>query len=97
MDKEQGRKRWGWLPVEMPGVTRLMKEKRAKYGDQWVNECWRRGVVDGEPGWFFAGEGALMVGTLFEDPELLAFAQAKVTRTQALVIMREPEVADGPH
>jgi hypothetical protein len=97
MDKGQSRNRWGWLPLEMPGVTRLMKDKRAKYGDAWVSECWRRGVLAAEPGWFFAGEGGLMVGTLFDDPELMAFAQARVTRTQAVLILREPEATSGAH
>lgn len=54
---------WSWLPSAMPNVAVLMKEKRALYGDAHVDECWRHGVVLGEPGWFFAREGPLAVGT----------------------------------
>lgn len=100
MDKgrdEGKRARWDWLPSAMPGVARLIKEKRAKLGDAHVNECWRRGVVLREPGWFFAREGALAVGTPWDDPVLANFAALQVTATQALVILREPEVQHGAH
>ena len=36
-----------------------MKELRAEHGPAHVAECWRRGVVQCEPGWFFAREGVL--------------------------------------
>jgi len=80
---------WKWLPGQMPGVAKVMAEKRAKLGNEHVNECWKRGVVLMEPGWFFAREGALSVGTPWDDPVLANFAAAQVTSTQALVIMRE--------
>lgn len=54
---------WSWLPAAMPTVSKMMKEKRALYGDSHVDECWRRGVLLGEPGWFFAREGAIAVGS----------------------------------
>jgi hypothetical protein len=92
-EKKQG---WSWLPQQMPGVTKLVTEKRAKLGNDWVNECWRRGVVEREPGWFFAREGALAVGTPWDDPVLANFAAAQVTSTQALLLMKE-EVNDGAH
>lgn len=60
MDKKRD---WSWLPAQMPGVARLMRSKRAELGDDHVNLCWKRGVVDMQPGWFFAAEGALAVGT----------------------------------
>lgn len=82
------RKRFDWLPVEMPGVVRLVAEQRRLHGDAWVNECWKRGVVDGEPGWFWAGEGALMVGTMFDDPLIQQFASGRITRSQALLVLR---------
>lgn len=96
MEKEQ-RRRFDWLPIEMPGVARLVKEKRAQHGDQHVNECWRRGVLNREPGWFFAREGALAVGTPWaDDPAMANFAAAQVTATQALLCIRvPPEVVDG--
>ncbi len=64
MDKEQKPKQnsFAWLPQFMPGVAKLIREKRAQMGDAHVNECWRRGVMAGEPGWFFAAENRLSVG-----------------------------------
>lgn len=86
---------WSWLPQQMPGVAKLIAEYRVKWGDAWINECWRRGVGEYEPGWFWAAEGALMVGTLWDDPQILQFAQTRITRTQAMVILRPPEGVDG--
>jgi len=82
--------RFSWLPAAMPGVTRLMAAKRAQYGAAHVAECWRRGMA-GEPGWFFAREGALAVGTpTLGDPVMADFAALQVSSTQALLVMREP-------
>lgn len=71
----------------MPGVQRLVAEKRRVMGDAWVTDCIRRGLA-GEPGYFFAREGALAVGTPWDDPVLANFAAANVTSTQALVVLR---------
>jgi hypothetical protein len=87
--------RFAWLPAAMPGVAALMAEKRATYGNAHVTECWRRGVVNLEPGWFFAREGALAVGTPWDNPVLANFAALNITSTQALVIIREPEAGNG--
>ena len=85
--------KWAWLPAVMPGVARLMAEKRAAFGDAHVNECWKRGVVRQEPGWFFAREGGVAVGVPWDD---LASLWADTSRTtQVLLCVREPEVADG--
>lgn len=95
MDKEgmeQGKRRWDWLPLHMPGVARLVREKRRLLGDAHVDECWRRGVLQREAGWFFAREGALAVGTPWaDDPDLANFAAAHVMPNQALLVLREPE------
>lgn len=91
MDKEDQRKRFDWLPVEMPGVARLVKEKRALLGDAHVAECWRRGVLQREPGWFFAREGALAIGAPWDEPTMANFAAQQVTATQALLVIRHPE------
>lgn len=80
--------RWAWLPEAMPGVTRLMADKRRELGAEHVATCWRRGVIEREPGWFFAREGALAVGTPWDDPVLVNFAALEVTSTQALLILR---------
>lgn len=83
--------RFAWLPSAMPGVARLMAEKRVKFGAEHVAECWKQGVINGQPGWLFAREGTLAVGTPWEgDPVMANFAAARVTSTQALLIIREP-------
>lgn len=85
-----GANRWAWLPQQMPGVARLMAQRRTELGAAHVTECWRRGVVQCEPGWFFAREGALAVGTPWDDPALANFAASQITSTQALLVLREP-------
>lgn len=97
MDKEGKGKRFDWLPAQMPGVARLVRDKRAELGDAHVNECWKRGVVELQSGWFFAREGALAVGTPWDDPLLANFAAASVTSTQALLLIKLPEAACGAH
>lgn len=86
---------WAWLPASMPGVTKLMAEKRQAYGDAHVDECWMRGVVNREPGWFFAREGPLAVGTPWDDPVMANFAALQVTATQALLCVRTPGASNG--
>ena len=94
--KEQaGATKWSWLPAAMPGVARLINEKRKLLGNEHVSLCWQRGVVEREAGWFFAREGALAVGTPWDDPVLANFAALQVTSTQALVVMRPVEAARG--
>ena len=93
MDRTEKKQRFDWLPIQMPGVVKLIAEQRQLLGDDWVNECWKKGVVERQPGWFFAGEGPLMVGTLWDDAEVVAFASARYTPTQALVVLRPKEDA----
>ena len=87
--------RWAWLPRAMPGVAQLIGEQRQLYGREHVAECWRRGMA-GEPGWFFAREGAIAIGTPWTpelDPVLAEATAWSVTRTQAAVFMRKPTAA----
>lgn len=83
--------RWSWLPAMMPGVQKLLAEKRATMGAPHVAECWRRGVVLQEPGWFYAREGPIAVGTSWGEPI------PNYTGTQALVLIRNPGAAHGSH
>ncbi len=96
MDKGAGAgssvKRWDWLPAFMPGVARLMKERRREWGDEHVNRCWQAGVVRGEPGWFFAWEGPIAIGTPF-DAEVLQLFAALPRRGPAMLHLREPSDA----
>lgn len=93
---EGRQKRFAWLRDAMPGVARLIAEKRQQWGDAHVNECWRRGVVERQPGWFFAREGAVAVGTPWDEPVLANFAAWNVTATQALLLMQGPPAAPAP-
>ena len=98
MDKgsaEARNQRWKWLPSQMPGVAKLLAEKRVELGDAWVNECWRNGVLRLQPGWFFAAEGALMVGVLWDNPLIMAFASLRLTDTQSLLILKDKEGSNG--
>ena len=88
MDRTAGKDRWAWLPAEMPGVARLVAERRKSLGDAHVNECWKRGVTMREPGWFFAREGPIAVGTPW--PDIADIAGWQVTSTQAMLILKEP-------
>ena len=97
MDKKREAGRFDWVPEAMPGVARLVAEKRRAFGAEHVRQCWARAMA-GEPGWFFAREGSIAIGTPWDgDPVLVNFAAAQVTATQALVVMREPGVGDGTH
>ena len=78
----------------MPQVARMVGQRRERFGNTWVTKCIERSMA-GEPGWFFAREGALAFGTPPQDPDLANFAAAQVTSTQALVVMREPEEHHG--
>lgn len=86
---------WNWLPQQMPGVAKLLADKRAEVGDEWVQHCWKKGVIEREPGWFFAGEGAVMIGVLWNDPVIIAFAQLRLTDTQCILITRPKEENHG--
>ena len=94
---DSGAKRdWSWLPQQMPGVAKLIAEKRRALGAEWVNTCWRAGVIDGKPGWFYAAEGALAVGTPWpDDPVIAELLAARITATQALLVIRPREEPAG--
>lgn len=54
---------WSWMAQHVPGVVGQLREWRQAGEGDHLNECWRRGVVRLEPGWFFAREGAICIGT----------------------------------
>ena len=100
MDKEgiDPRKgKYGWLPIAMPGVAKKMRERRSEFGDAFVNECWTRAMA-GEPGWLFAREGGIAIGTPWSQdtaPEVANFAALQVTSQQVVFVIRTPEVQRG--
>lgn len=96
MDKEEKKaNRWSWLPAQMPGVHRLVREKRREVGDAHVDLCWQRGVLELQPGWFFAREGAIAVGAPFDDDETKVMRQAQAQHGGALLMIRSAGVQHG--
>ena len=100
MDKKDGKverpNRFAWLPAAMPGVAKMVKERRERQGAAHVDECFRRGVVEGEPGWFFAREGTISIGVLEHGRSMPEFEGLHLAATQALLVMRNPaEATDG--
>lgn len=94
MDK--GIKRdWSWLPAQMPRVAALVAEHKRGLGDAHVSECWQRGVVKGEPGWFYAKQGSLAVGTPW--PEIADAVMAVLQDGQAMVWLRPPGGVHATH
>lgn len=85
------KRRLALIREAMPGVARIVAGYRARLGDGHVTECVRRGLA-GEPGWFFAREGTVAVGTPWADDcgLLRDYAAAHIGAPQALVVMREP-------
>lgn len=93
-DKAAQAARFALIRSGMPRVTSIVTEKRRLHGDAFVTECIRRGMA-GEPGWFFAREGGLAVGTPWDG---LADMWADTSRAQqVLVSLRTPEAGDGSH
>lgn len=92
MDKKRD---WTWLPRAMPGVAALMRDKRRELGHEHVNLCWRRGVIEGHSGWFYAREGTLAVGAPFIDDELQLMRQAQAQLGGALLMLRTKEAGSG--
>ncbi len=72
MDKkgEDEKLDWSWMAQHMPRVVALVRESKAARGSSHVNKCWRHGVLLGEPGWFYAREGSVSVGTPFFGNEI---------------------------
>lgn len=90
MDKQS---KWDWVPAFMPVVAKILADKKREVGPQHVALCWQRGVIERLPGWFFAREGALAIGTPW--PDIADIAGWQVVPTQALVVLRPVELADG--
>lgn len=89
---DQTAKRWDWLPAHMPGVAKLMRERRREFGDTHINLCWQRGVIEAQPGWFFAREGPIAVGAPWPtaDEAMVNFAAANVMAGQCLLMVAAP-------
>lgn len=54
---------WQWMVDHMPRVVSMLREERKAGRGSQVDDCWRRGVIGGEPGLFWASEGSVSIGT----------------------------------
>lgn len=99
MDKSKEKaagSKWAWLPGFMPGVARLLSEKRRELGPAHVALCWELGVVKQEPGWFYAREGSLAVGVPPCDQRGVPVDDVpQYTKSQVLLWLRDPKAV--PH
>jgi hypothetical protein len=85
-------KRWAWLPQFMPQVSQRLAELRRRHGPAHVAMCWKNGVVDQQPGWFFAREGVLSIGAPPTDsPDILLEAFELHDPNYSFVYLRNPE------
>lgn len=79
----------------MPKVVAMLEERRRSGMGEHINLCWRRGVLQREPGWFFAAEGAITVG--MPDGWVAADAAITAMRQQfpGTAVLTLKEVNDG--
>lgn len=75
----------------MPELVREIAEWRAAGLGAHVDLCWRRGVLLGEPGWFYAREGTVSLGTPFErDSPVMANAARATFKVQGYLLQLGP-------
>ena len=96
MDKVD-KKDWSWIKQHLPGVVVLLAEYREFGEGAHIDECWKRGVMGGQPGWFFAREGPVCLGTPFDDKAspILCDIAVRDWRRAGLVLMLAPLPGGG--
>lgn len=53
---------WAFMVERMPRTVARMKEARSKGQGAHLDVCWRKGVIELQPGWFWAYEAGVSVG-----------------------------------
>lgn len=89
---------WAFMVEHMPGVISRIKEGRAKGEGAHIDMCWRRGVVELQPGWFWAYEAGVSVGV--PGPDMLDDVQRLLLEfpgLNVLMLRNKSEAADGAH
>ena len=88
---------WNWMTKQMPRVVEMLRTQRRRGGGALIDECWRRGVVGAEPGWFYAHENGVSVGVpqpeLLKDPTLAAISAMFPNRA---LLMLNGQMVDAP-
>lgn len=90
---------WAWLGAHMPRVVALLREYREVGEGDHLDECWLRGVMRGEPGWFWAVEGPIRLGTPFEAPPVvstLGELERRAFELHGVLLMMAP-LPGGPY
>nr|WP_316642869.1 hypothetical protein [uncultured Roseateles sp.] len=90
MDTELPTRDWSWVAAAMPRVKKQIAIQRSLFGDEYVDECLRRSLA-GEPGWFFAREGPIALGTPWDTDVLKNFAALTAASREVLVVLKEPQ------
>jgi hypothetical protein len=92
---------WSWMERLMPRVVAMLREHRRAGRGAHLDQCWKRGVLMREPGWLYAREGAVAVGTPFFGSDihdvLAKFQSWEDAKDAPLLILREEESANGTH
>lgn len=88
---------WAFMVDHMPHVVARIKEARAKGEGAHIDLCWRRGVVELQPGWFWAYEAGVSVGVPGLDMLSDATVQKTLEQFPGLSILMLGNKADGTH
>lgn len=90
-------KDWRWLKEHMPRVVAQLAEYREAGEGAPIDECWHRGVVLGQPGWLYAVEGSIAIGTPFglEHTRAARDAMARRALESSGVLVQVAPLPDG--
>lgn len=98
MDGGTAKRSWQWMTEHMPRVVAMLKEERRAGRGAHVDECWKRGVVGGEPGLFWASEGAVSIGVAPDQALVPANVLALMKAFPgSAVLMLAGQVVGGQH
>jgi len=94
---------WAFMVERMPRTVARIKEARAAGLGAHVDACWRAGVLDLRPGWFWAYEAGVSVGvpdaTWVGDPVVQALLRDQPELSVFMLKDKpaETEVSGGAH
>jgi hypothetical protein len=91
---------WAFMAERMPRTVARMKEARSKGQGAHLDACWRNGVIDLKPGWFWAYEAGVSIGV--PDEGLLATPAVQQLMSQfpggSILLLKDMPAQEGaPH